>query len=456
MGYSSYLNPYPDVISDEGIESIIDLANLKDKSKTKIESKPETFFKLTYPTTDIIKVLEHIDQRFTSSKETSGLFLFEGLKGSGKSHLLLLIYNLFKHREATASWLADNGLKCRIPEDPVIIINKFTDDPSDAIWEMIFEALGTGYKTSKTHPKLHELEKALGKRKVVLIFDELEQGIKVIGDEAIKAQNIAFLQMLSEYSNRSRQVTLFASIYSDKEEPGSTLKRVPRCVVQFDNSKDQSNIILHRLFENFRNFDKKTVSPCIESYVQLWQKHVPTLDVEEYKNRFSDTYPFAPSLITLILKRVPARGGFQSVRGALSFLCNMVRLTHHSRDLITAGDAALDDKANTIMLKDLDPSGDLINRARENMEDLKSRTPLAREMAASVLLHTLTEQGSSRGASREDLILDLLTPSTDINDYEQTLMGFQKYASYFHHQEGRYFFDLEENAEAKVEFKSLP
>ncbi len=455
MGYKSYLKPYPEVISDEGIEGIIDLANLKDASKTKIEAKPETFFKLTYPTTDITKVVEQIDLRFSSPKDTSGLFLFEGLKGSGKSHLLLLIYNLFRHKEQAAKWLVQNNLTCRIPGDPLVIINKFTDDPHDAIWEMIFEALGARFKASKTHPKLAEFEKALGDRKVVLIFDELEQGIKVIGDDAIKAQNLAFLQMLSEFSNRSPQVTLFASIYSDKEEPGSTLKRVPRCVVQFDNTRDQSNIILHRLFENFRNFDKSAVSPCIESYVQLWQKHVPTLDAEEYKNRFFETYPFSPALMNLILTRVPARGGFQNVRGALSFLGNMVCLTQGVNDLITPGDAALDDKANNIMLKDLDPSGDLINRARENMEDLKTRTPLARKLAASVLLHTLTERGSSRGASREELIFDLLSPAADINDFEQTLMGFQKYASYFHHQEGRYFFDLEEQPEAKVEFKSL-
>ena len=455
MGYTSYLKPHPEVISDEGIEGIIDLANLKDASKTKIEARPETFFKLTYPTTDVIKVLEQIDLRFSSPKETSGLFLFEGLKGSGKSHLLLLIYNLFKHREAATQWLKDNDLTCSIPDDTVVIINKFTDDPHDAIWEMIFETLGARFKPSKTHPKLAEFEKALGDSKVVLIFDELEQGIKVIGDDAIKAQNIAFLQMLSEFSNRSRQITLFASIYSDKEEPGSTLKRVPRCVVQFDNTRDQSNIILHRLFENFRDFDKSAVSPCVESYVQLWQKHVPTLDTEEYKGRFFDTYPFSPALMTMILTRVPARGGFQNVRGALSFLGNMVRLTHSGHDIITPGDASLNDKANTIMLKDLDPSGDLISRARENMEDLKPRAPLSQSLAASVLLHTLTERGSSRGASREELILDLLSPSMDINAFEQTLIGFQKYASYFHHQEGRYYFDLEENAEAKVEFKSL-
>jgi energy-coupling factor transporter ATP-binding protein EcfA2 len=455
MGYKSYLKPRPEVISDEGIEGIIDIANLKDESKTKIEARPESFFKLTYPTTDIIKVIEQIDLRFSSTKRTSGLFLFEGLKGSGKSHLLLLIYNLFKHKENSAQWLKGNGLKCRVPDDAVVIINKFTDDPSDAIWDMIFENLGVKPKKSNTHPKLPEFQKALGDRKIILIFDELEQGIKVIGDEALKAQNLAFLQMLSEFSNRSKQVTLFASIYTDREEPGSTLKRGPRCVVQFDNTRDQNNIILHRLFENFKEFDKKTISPCVESYVQLWQKHVPSFDMEECKGRFLDTYPFSPSLVKIILTRVPARGGFQNVRGALSFLGNMVRLTHSTNDIITPGDASLEDKANTVMLKDLDPSGDLINRARENLEELKSRVPLSQKLASTVLLYTLTERGSSRGVSREELIIDLLSPTENINDIEQTLMGFQKYASYFHHHEGRYYFDLEENAEAKVEFKSL-
>ncbi len=94
MSYSAYLKPTQEAISEEGIEGIIDLANLKDASKTKIEARPEDFFQLTYPTTDVIKVLDEINVRFSSSKESSGLFLFEGLKGSGKSHLLLMIYHL--------------------------------------------------------------------------------------------------------------------------------------------------------------------------------------------------------------------------------------------------------------------------------------------------------------------------------------------------------------------------
>ena len=93
MGYSSYLKPRQDAISEEGIEGIIDLANLKDESKTKIEARPNDFFQLTYPTTDVIKVLDEINIRFSSAKESSGLFLFEGLKGSaGSSVKRSLVY----------------------------------------------------------------------------------------------------------------------------------------------------------------------------------------------------------------------------------------------------------------------------------------------------------------------------------------------------------------------------
>ncbi len=70
MGYSAYLKPRQDAISEEGIEGIIDLANLKDEFKTKIEARPDDFFQLTYPTIDVIKVLDEINVRFSSSKES--------------------------------------------------------------------------------------------------------------------------------------------------------------------------------------------------------------------------------------------------------------------------------------------------------------------------------------------------------------------------------------------------
>ena len=383
MGYSVYLKPRKEAISEKGIEGIIDLANLSSGNANNIEANPEAFFSLTYPTSDTLRVIENINARFSSNKKSSGLFLFEGLKGSGKSHLLLLVHNIFKYPEIAQNWLKQNNIICSIPGDVIVVINKFTDNPYDSIWDIAFTALGKEVKKSTTHPGLKDFEKALGDKRLILLFDELEQGIKVIADSAIQAQNIAFLQMISEFSNRSKQVTLFTSIYSDREDPGSTLKRVPRCTVQFDNSKDRCNVILHRLFENYLTFDRKAILPVIESYIELWKKHAK-LDGESLKNRFQETYPFSPSLADIILNKIPSRGGFQNVRGALSFLGNMVKLTFASNDVITPADASLCDKANVIMLKDIDIGGDIINRATENMEELKSNAPFWKKEKTSI------------------------------------------------------------------------
>jgi len=456
MAYSQFLTPRQEVITDRGVEGIIDLANIKDETGEHLEARPADFLDLTYPTSDVIKVLEEIHRRFADPGHSSGLFLFEGLKGSGKSHLLLLIHNLFAHKETAREWLARSGLTCDVPDDVTVILNKFTDDPHAAIWNMILERLGAPPYSGPTHPKIDVFKKALGDRRVVLIFDELEQGINVIREPAVQAQNIAFLQALSEYGNRSPQVTLFASVYTDKVEPGSTFKRIlPRCTVQFDNDKDKSRVILHRLFENHQGFDPAIAGAAMESYLQNWQRHARGIDIEELRQNLMDNYPFSPSLMKIILRRIPARGGFQNVRGAIAFLSNLVRLTYQNSDLITPAAVALEDRVNTIILKDLDPGGDLISRAKENMDSLRDRLPLVTEMTGAVLLYTLSETGSLRGASREELIMDLLTPSTDINDFETALAGLQRYASHFWHQEGRYYFDTEENPEAKVEFRSL-
>lgn len=454
MSYSSYLKPRIETISEEGIEGIIDLANLNSGNAKKIEADPEAFFRLTYPTSDIQNVLEQITLRFSSQKKTSGLFLFEGLKGSGKSHLLLLIFNLFSYSTIAQNWLKNNNLKCTIPDDVIVVINKFTDNPYKYIWNLIFDKLGGKTHEKTTHPSLAEFKEALGDRKLILVFDELEQGIKVIADSAIQAQNIAFLQMLSEFSNRSKQVTMFASIYSDREEPGSTLKRVPKCIVKFDSTKDQSNIILHRLFENYLKFNKKDISPIIDSYINIWKKHI-TFETDELKNRFQETYPFSPSLIDIVLNKIPARGGFQNVRGALSFLGNLVKLTHTMNDIITPADASLNDKANIIMLRDLDIGGDLINRTVDNLEELKSRVEIADKVASSVLLYSLTGLGPDKGSSRNKLLFDIVTPTIDINAFNHAIISFQKYASYFHTEGDRFYFDLEEQPEAKVEYRSL-
>lgn len=454
MSYASVLKPRPEALSGE-IEGIIDLANLADSRRRKLEARPEQFFGLTYPTADIRRVIALLDQRFAGTGVTPGLFLFEGLKGSGKSHLLLLVFHLFKNPKHARRWLDQHGLTCRVPEGVIPVVNKFTDLPLRSIWDFVFQEV-TGRPPAKSilQPGLAEVESALAGRQIVLIFDELEQGIRVLPDRAVRDQNIAFLQMLSEWGNRSNQVTLFASIYSDQEEPGATLKRVPACRVQFAQAQDRARVILHRIFENFLDFTPETAGPAIDSYLNVWRRHAG-VSADVYRQSMLEAYPFSPDLMEIILRRVPARGGFQNVRGALGFLAHLVRLTHTDADLITPGQASIRDREVAIRLGDLDPGSDLITRAQGNLEELKDY-PFAGEIASATLLYTVTGlDARTHGATREELIRSALGPGADINDFERGLLAFGKYAAYFHAREGRYFFDREENADAKVEFHSL-
>ena len=255
MSYASLLTPRTEVLNDQ-IDGVIDLQNVNRRGR--LENKPQQFLDLTFPTADVRRVVTEINTRFSTARPGAGLFLFEGLKGSGKSHLLLLVYHLLSSQRQAQAWLTRHGLQCSLPNDAVVVLNKFTDLPIFTLWDFIFEKIGVHRQQSFTQPGLAEMESALAGRKLILILDELEQGIRSIASDAVRAQNIAFLQMLSEWGNRSNQVTVFASIYSSQQEPGDTLKRFPRCEVQFKQVEDRAKVVLHRLFDNFLDFEPST------------------------------------------------------------------------------------------------------------------------------------------------------------------------------------------------------
>lgn len=113
MSYSDFLTPRRDVLSEDGIEGIIDLANLADTRKRKLEARPADFFALTYPTADARRVIDTIHRRFSGNRDAPGLFLFEGLKGSGKSHLLLMAY----HTSRSTTAISGPGCTATCPTD---------------------------------------------------------------------------------------------------------------------------------------------------------------------------------------------------------------------------------------------------------------------------------------------------------------------------------------------------
>ena len=455
MSFSDIIKPRKDVLSKNGVEGIIDLENLRDKAGKRLEARPNDFLDLTYPTSDIKYVLQNLHERFSEDKPSAGLYLFEGYKGSGKSHLLLLVYHLLKNPAAAKEWLGRHNLECSLPHDSIVIVHKFTDFQINAIWDLIFQACGISFDTSKKErPDLDDIKSAIKGKNIFLIMDELEMGIRCIANDAIRDQNLAFLQMLTEESARSEEpnITIFASIYDSTKEPGATLKRdLRRIDVKFSDTTDRTKIALHRLFENRDSADRKKIESVLTSYRNEWKrKGFPV--TEDYYSRLLNSYPFSPELIQLIQEQ--ARNLFQGTRGALGLLGAMVKSCYRKEDLITVAHASLRERSIKNRLIDLDPGQTIMSCAQSDLDDLRD-LPFAEEIVSGVLLATLAASGKTKGMTEETITLQVMKPGDDINEFKSTLQAFHKLGTYFHEQEGVYYFDPEEKPNAKIEYKSL-
>lgn len=453
MSFSDIIKPRKEVLTGTGVSSIVDLENLRDGTGKRLEARPADFLDLTYPTSDARYVIQNLHERFSTQGQTAGLYLFEGYKGSGKSHLLLLIHHLVSDRVAANAWLAKHGLECELPSDPIIITHKFTDFPLDAVWDLIFKGCGYQPKQTDGPPDLDELRKAIDGKHVFLILDELERGIQSIPDPARRIQNLTFLQMITEESHRteSASITVFASIYDATHEPGGTLKRVPRIDVKFSDPEDRARIVLHRLFEDAGNVDRKKVESVIGSFRNDWnRKGIKT--PEDYAEQLVASYPFTPDLIRLIQEE--AREHFQGTRGALGILGALVKSAHKKRDLITTADALITERSITSRLIDLDPGSRIMGCARSDLDDLRD-LPFAERIVSTVLLSTLAGAEKGKGQTEETITRQVLQPGDDINEFTSTLRAFHKLGTYFHEQEGVFYFDAAEKPHAKVEYKSL-
>ncbi len=455
MSFSSILTPREEILKGSGIQGVIDLENLRLKKKKTLECSPKDFFDITYPTSDIKYVLKKLNNRFNSSESTEGLFLLEGLKGSGKSHLELLIYHLLENSDESKNWLAENKINFNSTENLIVSIHKFTDFPFDSIWNIVFEKLDASEMIeSGKAPNLDQLRDALSGKQLVLIFDELEMGFESLSNKFNQAQNLSFLQMLSEEAARTQNasVTIFASIYNSNNEPGATLKRVPRVEIKFSESTDRKKVVLHRLFSNYLSLDKSKIDPVVQSFVNHWKK--TGIEIKErYIDLFYDSFPFTPEVIDMLFNRALTRN-FQANRGPLGLLSRVVQNTYENEDVISLSHFDLTDKRIRNFLLDLDSNQTLVQSAENDFNDLQS-IALSKEVINSTLFATLCSSGNIRGINESELAKQVIKPGDNYNDFQASLNALIKLGAYFQHSEDNYFFDTQEKPYAKVEYRSL-
>jgi hypothetical protein len=447
------LEPKAEVLAGK-LQGVIDIERVADSKRRALESRPRDFLQSTFCSGEIRRLVEAIHKRLNSAEAETGLFLAEGPKGVGKSHGLLIPVHLCTSPAECQTWLGENGLTFSAPADTRVITRKFTDFPLESLWGVIGQELGAAFRNAQP-PDINEFRAALGGKKLVLIFDELESGVRSISDPALRQRNLNFLQMLSEESNRAgSNVVLIASIYDGNGEPGLTLKRVPRVELRFQDSADRRKVLFHRLFNKSPLAASAEIDSVVQSYLNTWRRFGIELS-PDYTDQLRQAFPFTPELLDVALVRIrQSKGGFQGTRGALGFLAALVRSRCEATHLISLADASMLDPELRSWLADLDPSQNLLACAESNLRELRANQ-FADQIASATLLATLAPTPKQQGITEVELARQVINPGADYNAYRISLTNFKKLGSFFHERAGCLFFDTRENANAKVNLRAL-
>ncbi len=449
---SSLLQPRPEVLAGR-LQGVIDIERVTDPKRRSLESRAREFFQSTYLTGELRRLITTLHTRLNSDGAEPGLFLLEGPKGAGKSHDALVPLHLVTAGDELQDWLANNSLRFQAPQGTRLVWRKFTDFPLESLWGVVGQELGVDTGRDQP-PDIDTFRRAVGDKKLLLIFDELESGVRSISDPALRQRNLNFLQMISEEANRAgSNVALVASVYDGNQEPGQTLKRVSRVELRFQDSADRRKILFHRLFTVSPTEPSAEIDAVIESYLNSWRRFGIAIP-PDYAEQLRESYPFTPELLDVALVRVRAKGGFQGTRGALGFLAALVRARSEATHLITLADASVADSESRTWLADLDPSQNLITCAESNFRELRT-SPFADRIASAVLLASLAPSAREPGLTSDELARQVLGPDADYNAFQLSLTNFKKFGSYFHERAGSLFFDTRENAHSKVNLRSL-
>ena len=281
----------------------------------------DTFFRKTYLTEGLKNLLAVVEKRLRGSGGDP-VIQIQTPFGGGKTHALIAMYH------KAAEW----GTK------KVAIVGTALST-EETLWGTLEKCL-TGKVTrfkGQISPGKEAIRDLLDKHQPVLILmDEVLEyvtkaaGVK-IADSTLAAQTIAFMQELTETVSTLDKVcltvTLPSSIIERYDEGAEKLYqqlqkvagRVEKIYTPVQEN-EITKIIRRRLFNSV---DEEDCRKAISEFMKFAEKDEilpPGLQLSDYRDRFSDSYPFTPEVVDILYHRWGSFPTFQRTRGVLRLL----------------------------------------------------------------------------------------------------------------------------------------
>jgi len=303
----------PEVV-EGNLHGIISLYALLDKDSTAFECAPRRVFQATYPSAALKRLLHRLQTSLSScDADRKGNFVISGGYGSGKSHLLLTLHHVLADPDQACSWLAEHDIDFDPPQDAVVVLMPMTnltqpntDAPVEYLWTPIFAALNYEdfHHTGNNFPTVVDLRKAIARRKVFLIMDEIERWFMPIRDRHQAEANISFLQNLTEFArDPDNGLFVFLTLLMLEPRIGNIVGRDDAFFEDLTQAADRRKVVLHRLVEAV---DRPAAEEVVEAYLEQYRPvdaHVRIGDYNSYRQQMVECYPFHPQTIEVVFER---------------------------------------------------------------------------------------------------------------------------------------------------------
>ena len=419
---------HPDVEGGLLTEAVyaIDLGAIADRDPNvpPVYRDPEAFFRATYPTVDLRKMLTEVLASLAGQPGFNRVLKLRTPFGGGKSHTLATMLHAARSRKALdvipeGKGLADPG-EVRVA---VFDGEKFGAREGHAVkkgphirtmWGWIAWQIGPdayalveGNDKDRIAPGGNLIKTMLtegaGGRPVLLLLDEvlkyMERAAAVtVVDSTLQRQAKDFFQSLTvEVSGSRNAVMIYSLQWSKKEALGNValLQEIDMLASRVDQLREPVTgdeilpILQRRLLGGAPPTAAATEIAAAYQDIILKMRRAYALDESQrqqaeeeahrLRDRMRDAYPFHPALIDVMRERWTALDQFQRTRGALRFLAtclHSLKKKGGARPLLGPGEIPIKDpNVRLALLKELGVQNDYDSVITSDIDGPEARAP---------------------------------------------------------------------------------
>jgi hypothetical protein len=282
---------------------------------------PKLFFKKTYITEGLKNLLDVVEKRL-KGQGGDPVIQLQTPFGGGKTHALIALFH------SANQWLS----KC-------VVLSGSSMSTSQTMWGEIENQI-TGKIVAldgSISPGRESLRKILKtKGPVLILIDELlEYTTKAAGiqvkDSTLAAQTIAFVQELTEVAGILDKVCVVITL------PSSVLEHYDKNAERMFNQLQKVSGRLEKIYSPvrdneiaqvirrrlFTNVELKKCESNVSEFLEYAEREgiFPIgMEISEYKEKFTDSFPFLPDVIETLYHRWGSLPTFQRTRGVLRLL----------------------------------------------------------------------------------------------------------------------------------------